>query len=179
VENCLPLLDDTGKGPGTPEGIAADHPNAYSAALFYLVAYLFMNLGAFFCVTRLELLKGSAGIEGFGGLWRNSPILAASTTLFLLSLAGIPPMSGYIAKVLILESLTRTVTWLAVVLALNVVAGAYYYLRVIASIYLRDEQSVQEHPQPTPLLLIAIGLCLAVTVVIGVMPQPLLRYIAL
>jgi NADH-quinone oxidoreductase subunit N len=158
--------------------IAADHPNAYSAALFYLVAYLFMNLGVFFCVTRLELLKGSAGIEGFGGLWRNSPILAASTTLFLLSLAGIPPMSGYIAKVLILESLTRTVTWLAVVLALNVVAGAYYYLRVIAAIYLEDGQPVQQNPQPSPFLLIAIGLCLAVTVVIGVMPQPLLRYIA-
>lgn len=158
--------------------VAPAHVEAERAALFYLAAYLFMNLGAFFCVARMELLSGSTEISAFGGLWRRSPMLAATTTLFLLSLAGVPPLSGYIAKVLVLESLAGSATWLAIVLAANVVVGAYYYLRVIASMYLEPEQVAPLKIQASPWLMIAIGLCLAATVVLGVVPEPLLKYMA-
>lgn len=158
--------------------IAPGFPSAKRAALFYLAAYLFMNLGAFFCVARMELLTGSTEIRAFGGLWRRSPALAIAMTLFLLSLAGVPPLSGYIAKVLVLESLAKEAMWLAVFLAANVVLGAYYYLRVIASMYLEPEQVIPLKMQTSPWLVLAIGLCLAATVMIGLMPEPFLRYIA-
>jgi NADH-quinone oxidoreductase subunit N len=157
--------------------IAPAHVEAERAALFYLTAYLFMNLGAFFCVARMELLSGSTEISAFGGLWRRSPGLAATTTLFLLSLAGVPPLSGYIAKVVVLESLTKTAVWLAIFFAVNVVVGAYYYLRVIASMYLEPERVIPLEMQASPWLVVAIGLCLAATVVLGVAPEPLLKYI--
>ena len=158
--------------------IAPDHAEAELAALFYLVAYLFMNLGVFFCVARMELSTGSTEIRALSGLWRRSPVLALVMTLFLLSLAGVPPLSGYIAKVLVLESLAKTVVWLAVVLAANVVFGAYYYLRVIASMYMEPEQVVPLNIQSSPWLVAAIGLCLAATIVIGIVPEPLLSYLA-
>ncbi len=158
--------------------IAPAHAGAARAALFYLVAYLFMNLGVFFCVARLELSTGLTEIRALGGLWRRSPLLALAMTLFLMSLAGVPPLSGYIAKVLVLESLAKSVVWLAVVLAANVVFGAYYYLRVIASMYMEPEQVVPLNIQPSPWLVAAIGLCLAATIVIGIVPEPLLSYLA-
>ena len=157
--------------------IAPGHVGAEHAALFYLVAYLFMNLGVFFCVARMELSTGSTEIHALGGLWRRSPALAAAMTLFVLSLAGVPPLSGYIAKVLVLESLARTAVWLAVVLAANVVFGAYYYLRVIASMYMEPEQVIPVNIQPTPWLVAAIGLCLTATIAIGIAPEPLLHYL--
>lgn len=157
--------------------IAPVHAEAKRAALFYLVAYLFMNLGAFFCIARMELLTGSTEVRAFGGLWRRSPAFAITMTLFLLSLAGVPPLSGYIAKVLVLETLTKEAMWLAVVFAANVVVGAYYYLRVIASMYLEPEQITPLKSQRAPWLVLAIGLCLAATLVIGIVPEPLLRYL--
>lgn len=158
--------------------IAPVHVEAERAALFYLASYLFMNLGAFFCVARMEVLSGSTEIKAFSGLWRRSPALAATTTLFLLSLAGVPPLSGYIAKVLVIQSLSKTVAWLAIILAVNVVVGAYYYLRVVASIYLEAEPVASLKIQASPRLVIAIGLCLAATVALGVAPEPLLRFLA-
>jgi NADH-quinone oxidoreductase subunit N len=158
--------------------IAPVHVEAERAALFYLASYLFMNLGAFFCVARMEVLSGSTEIKAFSGLWRRSPALAATTTLFLLSLAGVPPLSGYIAKVLVIQSLSKTVAWLAIILAVNVVVGAYYYLRVVASIYLEAEPVASLKIQASPWLVIAIGLCLAATVALGVAPEPLLRFLA-
>lgn len=158
--------------------IAPGDATAERAALFYLVAYLFMNLGAFFCLARIELLTGSTDMRALSGLWRRSPLLAAAMTLFVLSLAGVPPLSGYIGKVLILQSLAQTVVWLAVVLAANVVFGAYYYLRIIASIYMEPEQAIPFERQNSPWLLTAIGLCLAATFLIGVAPEPLLSRLA-
>jgi NADH-quinone oxidoreductase subunit N len=163
--------------------IAPAHVEAQRAALFYLAAYLFMNLGVFFCVARMELLSGTTEMSAFGGLWRRSPALAAITTLFLLSLAGVPPLSGYIAKVLVLQSLAKTVTWLAVVLAVNVVVGAYYYLRIIASMYLEPEQVVPEQVVPfkaqrSPWLMTAIYLCIAATLALGAVPEPLIKFLS-
>ena len=78
----------------------------------------------------------------------------------------------------LLESLVRAASWLAIVLAANVVVGAYYYLRVIASMYLEPEQVAPLKIQASPWLMIAIGVCLAATVVLGVVPEPLLKYMA-
>ncbi len=156
--------------------IAANHATAYRATLFYLVAYLFMNMGIFLCAARLELLTGSTDLKAFGGLWRSAPSLAATTTLFLLSLAGVPPLSGGIAKVLVLESLAQTTPWLAVVVGANVVLGAYYYLRVVAAMYL-EAQPMSHKPVNSPWLLIAIGLCLSATIAMGIVPEMLVRYV--
>lgn len=155
--------------------VAGRVPAASAAALFYFVIYLFMNVGAFFLVARLETTGVVANVRDYAGLFRRSPVFALAMTLFLLSLAGVPPLGGYIGKLLVLQvALEGNVGWLAALMAANVVLAAYYYLRVIGSMYLHDGgQSFDT--AAVPVMDAALVLCLGGTILLGVMPEPVLR----
>jgi NADH-quinone oxidoreductase subunit N len=113
--------------------------------LFYGAAYSFMNLGAFAVIAALQKRAGvTSGLSTFAGLGRKEPILGLLMVLFLLSLTGIPPTAGFFAKALIIVAAVQAGGWvgfLAVLMVLNAAAAAFYYLRVVVYMYMRDPAS--------------------------------------
>ena len=151
-----------------------------SAAMFYTAAYAAMNVGAFVVVSHFA----NAGekyvtLEDYAGLGRRSPMLAATLTFFLMSLIGIPITGGFFAKFYILTAaLKSNLVGLAIILVLNSALGAYYYLRIIVMMYMREPRGeVPVTPVPAAAGL-AIAMCVLATVYLGVVPGPVLDYAA-
>ena len=108
-----------------------------SATMFYVVAYLLMNLGAFAVIVHQERVSGSDRMAALSGLGRRSPLLAWSLTIAMLALAGIPGTIGFIGKVQLIHSLVNGgYGWLAIVLVVGAMISLGYYLRVVAAIWM-------------------------------------------
>ena len=139
--------------------------------MFYLVVYTLMTVGAF-GVVMLVSARGEeqTSLGAYAGLAKRSPGLAALMTVFLLSLAGIPPTAGFIAKVTVFAAAIGAGNWpLAVVGVLASVAAAFFYLRVIVYMYMREP--VEElDADPTVWPRVAAGVLAAGVVVLGVFP---------
>jgi NADH-quinone oxidoreductase subunit N len=100
--------------------------------LVYLFVYLFMNLGAFLVVTVIYNSDKTFDIDDYTGLFRRSPFLAVAMSIFLLSLIGIPPFSGFLGKLYVFGAvINQGIIWLAVVGSLNAAVAAYYYMKVM------------------------------------------------
>jgi NADH-quinone oxidoreductase subunit N len=159
---------------------AALPANGIPAAMFYTASYAAMNVGAFAVVSHFA---GSGErlvtLEDYSGLAKRSPLLAATLTIFLLSLIGIPMTGGFFAKFYVFSAaLQANLTGLVIIGVLNSAIGAYYYLRVIVMMYMRDareEISIGRVP-------VAMGTALAITVLatiyLGVLPGRVLDYAA-
>ena len=121
-------------------GILSATPNGYSAALFYVLVYAVMSLGAFGMIILLSRAGFEAErLEDFKGLNQRSPWYALLMLLLMFSMAGVPPMIGFFAKLLVIRSVIDAgMIWLAVAAVLFAVIGAYYYLRVIKLMYFDD-----------------------------------------
>jgi NADH-quinone oxidoreductase subunit N len=151
-----------------------------SAAMFYTAAYAAMNVGAFAVVSHFA----NAGekyvtLEDYAGLGRKSPVLAATFTFFLMSLIGIPITGGFFAKFYVLSAaLKSNLVGLTIILVLNSALGAYYYLRIIVMMYMREPRGeVPVSPVPAAAGL-AIAVCVLATLYLGVVPGPVLDYAA-
>ncbi len=145
------------------------------AILFYLVVYLFMNLGAFYVVVLVANGTRSEEIADYSGLGSRAPLVAVSLAIFLFALTGIPPFSGFIGKVyLFAEVINRGVYWLAIVAALNSVVSLYYYARIVKVMFLEDPKVSTELPVAlVPRVMVCI---LAVpTLILGVYWEPVIR----
>jgi len=149
-----------------------------SAAMFYTAAYAAMNVGAFAVVSHFA----NAGekyvtLEDYAGLGRKSPVLAATFTFFLMSLIGIPITGGFFAKFYVLSAaLKSNLVGLAIILVLNSAVGAYYYLRIIVMMYMREPRGeVPVAPVPVGAGL-AIAVCVLLTLYLGVLPGRVLDY---
>jgi NADH-quinone oxidoreductase subunit N len=145
--------------------------------MFYTASYAAMNLGAFAVVSHFA----NAGeryvtLEDYEGLGRTSPLLAATLTIFLLSLIGIPMTGGFFAKFYVFSAtVNANLIWLTVIGVLNSGIGAYYYLRIIVVMYMRESRrAVPVTPVPFTLGL-ALASCLAATLYLGILPNSLLR----
>ena len=157
---------------------AALPDNGIPAAMFYTASYAAMNVGAFAVVSHF----GNAGeryvsLEDYAGLGRRSPLLAATLTIFLLSLIGIPITGGFFAKFYVFSAaLQANLVGLVIIGVLNSAVGAYYYLRIIVVMYMREPQ--REVPVTRiPLGLgAALAISLATTVYLGVLPGRVLEY---
>ena len=144
--------------------------------LVYLVAYLFMNLGAFACVTAVCHDAGSESLEAFRGLAHRSPALAMALAVFLLSLAGIPPLLGFLGKFLLFGSaIASQWTILAVAGIINSAVALYYYVNIIRYMYLLAPDRPALRPA-WPIRL-AVGVCGVATVVLGLFPGALLSWL--
>ena len=109
------------------------------AILFYLVVYLFMNLGAFYVVVLIANEVGSEMVEGYRGLSARAPLVAWAMVIFLVSLAGIPPFAGFFGKwILFTAVLEQGYYWLALVGLLNSVVSLYYYARIVKAMFFED-----------------------------------------
>jgi len=156
---------------------AAPVPGA-SAAMFYTAAYAAMNVGAFAVVSHFA----NAGeryvtLEDYEGLGRSSPLLAATLTIFLLSLIGIPMTGGFFAKFYVFSAAVKAnLIWLTIIGVLNSGIGAYYYLRILVVMYMRESR--KEVPvSPVPLSLgLALISCTVVTLCLGIFPGRVLQY---
>ncbi|MEX2047296.1 MAG: NADH-quinone oxidoreductase subunit N [Chloroflexota bacterium] len=157
---------------------SAAGPSATAAVLFYLFAYGVMNLGAFACLLYFDL-EGSRGatLDELNGFGRRHPLGAFAFFVFLISLTGIPPTVGFVAKVfVILPVLDAGYAWLAVVLALNAVLAAFYYLRVVVRMYMYDPEMGAPMVGNTRLLSTALGVSALATIVLGVVPNSLYEW---
>jgi len=158
--------------------VALDSQFGLPGLLYYLVAYTFMNLGAFGFVILLET-KGYAGeqVSDYDGFARKHPWLAATMLLFLLSLAGIPPTAGFFGKYLLFAAAVRSgYVWLGVIAVVASAISLFYYMRIGAAMYLKDK----EWDQPllgSPGLTFTLGICAVMTLVLGVVPQPFLELV--
>jgi NADH-quinone oxidoreductase subunit N len=165
---------------GTPRaGSAAPAVSGVDAAAFYLIAYTFMNLGAWMVVLALGRVgEERLNISDFAGLSSRHPLLAAAMTLFLLSLAGIPPTAGLMGKWLVFSAaIEQHLIPLAIIGVLNSVVSLGYYLRVVAIMYTRPaEGAATLTPVSRPL---ALGIALAVigVVILGLVPTFTLQWV--
>jgi len=149
-----------------------------SAVMFYTAAYAAMNLGAFAIVSHFANSgERYVSLEDYEGLGRTSPFLAATLTIFLLSLIGIPMTGGFFAKFYVFSAAVKAdLIWLTIIGVLNSGIGAYYYLRIIVVMYMREaRKEVPVTPVPFALRL-AVFLCLAATVYLGIFPGGTLQY---
>jgi NADH-quinone oxidoreductase subunit N len=153
-------------------------PNGIAAAMFYTAAYAAMNVGAFAVVSHFA----NAGeqyvtLEDYEGLGRTSPLLAATLTIFLLSLIGIPMTGGFFAKFYVFSAALRAnLIWLTLIGVVNSAIGAYYYLRIIVVMYMREPRK-QVPVTPVPFGLgIALALSVFATIYLGILPNRVLHY---
>jgi NADH-quinone oxidoreductase subunit N len=156
----------------------AGNKSGTSGILFYLMAYAFMNLGAFTCV----ILLGKKGEENllitdYAGVGFKYPLLAASMTVFLLSMAGIPPLGGFMAKLYIFSAAVEAkFYWLAILGVLNSAISVYYYLRVTVLMYFRESEREITGLQFSPGPVIALILALIGTFYMGLFPANVLSF---
>jgi len=120
-------------------------PSLSSSILFYCLAYTFMNIGAFTVVIMLSKREGEdTSLEAYAGLAGRHPLVALSMAIFLLSLAGVPPLAGFMAKFYVLAAAIKKGYYgLAIIGVLNSVVAAYYYLRVIMYMYFKEGEREQ------------------------------------
>jgi NADH-quinone oxidoreductase subunit N len=153
---------------------AGGQQTGLSAILFYGAAYTFMNMGAFAVVTALQRRPGvSSQIVTFAGLGRRDPWLGALMTLFLLSLTGIPPLAGFWAKAYVILAAIQAGGWLTVLAVLamvNAAAAAFYYLRVVVYMYMREPSEEAAPNSPGRLFRAGLGVTGVVTLIFGLFP---------
>jgi NADH-quinone oxidoreductase subunit N len=113
-------------------GVVAMSQNGARGMMVYLLAYVFMNLGAFLVVTLIHYHDGTFDLRDYPGLYRRAPLLTVAMAIFLLSLMGIPPLVGFMGKFYVFAAIVESgPAWFAVVGAVNAAIAAYYYARVL------------------------------------------------
>lgn len=155
-------------------GVVLATPEGLSAVMFYLVVYLFMNYGAFLLVDAVGQMRGGEDLAAFAGLGRRHPALAFAMTVFLVSLVGLPPVAGFIGKLVLFGEVVRGGWyWLVTLAVLNSVVSLYYYFSVVKAMWFEDgAQTAERGPLPALHAGLIAGLC-ALTLFFGVYWQPL------
>jgi len=153
---------------------------AVTGGMFHILTHAFMKSGAFMVVAAMGAVAIGEKLDDFKGLGRRAPWLALAMTLFLLSLAGIPPLAGFASKFVLFSSAVYAsapgpnwLVWLAIAGVLNSALSLYYYARVIKNMYM--ERGPPEPIRLTPMLKIAVALAAIMVVVIGVYPDPVIN----
>jgi NADH-quinone oxidoreductase subunit N len=161
---------------GTSEPNSPGFVDGFKGILIYLLVYTFMNLGAFAVITSLRNRNVIGDeLDDIAGLYSRSPVEAVLMLFFLLSLAGIPPMAGFLGKYYIFLSLIESQHyWLAAAAVLYALFGLYYYLKIANAMFMRE--SLETEPLPVSLgMRVALGVTALATIVIGVYPEPFIR----
>jgi NADH-quinone oxidoreductase subunit N len=164
---------------------AAGRIEGLEGLLYYGAAYSFMNLGAFAVVAAIQRRAGvTSGLDTFAGLGRREPWLAILMTLFLLSLTGIPPTAGFFAKAYVIVAAVQAsdAGWtslgvLAVVAVLNAAAAAFYYLRVVVYMFMREPRTEQPPLEHGRLMWSGLVVASVLTIVLGLIPGPFIEIV--
>ena len=146
-----------------------------SGALFYLGGYVATNLMAFAAIVAVSNRIGTDEIDGYAGMSRRGPLLAAAMAFAMISLTGIPPTVGFMSKVYLFgAAVNANLEWLAIAGMINSVISAYYYLRVVKAMYLNEpsDDSRVRADAPNGVVLAAAA---AATLIFGLYPTPLIE----
>ena len=159
--------------------VAANSGTGSAAVMFYLAAYAFTNIGAFAVVSYFA--RGGeryVGIDDFAGLAQRQPGMAAMLTIFLLSLIGVPLTGGFFGKFYIFKAaLDANLVWLTVLGLLNSAVAAYYYLRILVVMYMREPgETMEDLPPAGALLQIAVYGSAVGTLLLGIFPSLVLDF---
>ena len=151
--------------------------SAGAAVLFYVFAYGIMNLGAFACLIYIDL-EGTRGatLDELNGFAKRHGFGALVFGVFLISLTGIPPTVGFVAKFFVIQPVLDAYAWLAVILALNAVLAAFYYLRVVVHMYMYDVDAAAPALISSRLLSVSLGVTAVAVVVLGIVPNSLYQW---
>jgi NADH-quinone oxidoreductase subunit N len=175
-------------------GVAAANDNGVRGVLFYLLAYAFMNVGAFAVASVIERRgEFSTILSDYAGLGQREPLLAAAMAVFMLSLTGIPPLVGFWGKLFVFRAAVEAdLSWLAVVGVINSAISAYYYLGVVVQMYMRPpleyapslpgEEGEVKKPSAVHVeaaVGTAVLLAMLVTVILGLWPGPVARLVTM
>ncbi|MDD2539459.1 MAG: NADH-quinone oxidoreductase subunit N [Desulfuromonadaceae bacterium] len=159
-------------------GFAAGNGTGTAGILFYMLSYSFMNIGAF-AIIILVAKKGESNgnVSDFAGLGFKRPVLALAMTIFLFSLAGVPPAAGFIGKFYLFSgAIQKGYIWLAVIGVLNSAASVYYYLRIMVFMYFKESTEDFEWVHVTPPVALALIIAVAGTLIPGIVPSVILEY---
>ena len=141
-----------------------------SGVLFFLASYALTNMGAFIAIIAISNKLNSDLIEDYSGIGKRAPLVALALTLCLISLIGIPPAAGFMAKFYIFSAAVQhNLLWLVIIAVINSVISAYYYLRVVKVMWLG--QAVSEEKVPSSgVLRLALSLCCLGVLLLGIIP---------
>jgi NADH-quinone oxidoreductase subunit N len=157
---------------------AALPANGIPAVMFYTASYAAMNVGAFAVVSHFAGAgERRVSLDDYAGLGNRSPLLAASLTIFLLSLIGIPMTGGFFAKFYVFSAaLQANLVGLTIIGVLNSAVGAYYYLRIIVMMYMREARDETPVAPAPAALSTALAISVAATLYLGILPGRILEY---
>lgn len=167
-------------------GIIAAGNEGYASVLVYVFMYIFMNLGAFGCVILFSLRTGTDQIRDYSGLYLKDPWLATCLTIFLLSLAGIPPMAGFFGKIYLFWCGWKSGLYILTGIGLiSSVISMYYYLRIIKVMTLKEGKEMSFYTQtyinpsysiiPKSSLEISIIICVIGSTILGITMNPIIN----
>ena len=157
-------------------GLAAANDDGISSAMFYLLIYCVMNIGAFGAIILAKTEDGeSLMISDYAGLGTRKPLLAMFMSVMLLSLAGFPPTAGFVGKFYIFKSAVGAGhIWLVIIGAINTAISAFYYLRVVVTMYMREPEEDLEFTPYASTLVIGLVIAAVGVLLIGILPSLML-----
>lgn len=159
-------------------GLVVGGAMGMTSLLVYLLIYMIMNIGAFAVVIAFSNKIKSDNIKDYAGLSLNSPYLAALFSVFLVSLAGIPPLAGFVGKFYIFSAAIKEgAIYLAVAAVINSVIAAYYYFNIIRAMYL-EAPSERIKINTPPFLNLVLILVLILVFAIGIYPKPIIDFVS-
>jgi NADH-quinone oxidoreductase subunit N len=150
-----------------------------NGVLFFLAAYALTNMGAFIAIIAISNKLNDDQIEDFSGMGKRAPVLALGLTLCLISLVGMPPAAGFMAKFYIFyAAIQQNLLWLVIIAVLNSVISAYYYLRVVKVMWFGKPVSEEKVPSSVALR-VALALSCIGVLLLGIMPRYLMKVVEL
>ena len=159
-------------------GFAAGNETGTAGILFYMLSYAFMNIGAF----AIIILVGKKGepngnVMDFAGFGFKHPLLAVAMTVFLFSLAGMPPTAGFIGKFYLFSgAIQEGYIWLAIIGVLNSAASVYYYLRIMVYMYMKEPTEEFDWLQVSAPIALALMISVAGSLIPGIVPSFILQF---
>jgi NADH-quinone oxidoreductase subunit N len=164
-------------------GVLANTPSSRSALLFYVITYALTVLGAFGVVAAVEEATGGHALSNFAGLSRRAPLLSLCLMVFLLSLAGIPPLAGFIGKFFVFSAVVGAdaehlgLLWLVILAIAMSAVSFYYYLQVLKQAWVVDAAEHVPDIEVPPATMIALVLLAALVILLGCAPGLLLSHL--
>lgn len=152
-------------------GFLGPYPEGVPAMIFYLLLYVFTNIAVFAVIIFYSDATGRLQISDYRGLSRTNPIVALAMMIGLFSLAGIPPLSGFVGKFFLFSIAAKAgMNWLVAVAALNSTVSLYYYLRIVRAMYMESPAEGAKTLPVSPVISVVLALTIIATVALGVIP---------
>jgi len=160
-------------------GLASGNRMGIAGVVFYLIAYTFMNLGAFGIVSLIEGKdENNLNINSYAGLSERSPMLALLLSVFMFALAGLPPFAGFFGKYYVFISAVKAnITWLAVIGVLSSAISVYFYIRIVVLMYFKESQS-EFTVQYSNTGLLAVFISFLLVILLGIVPGSVINLIS-